>query len=138
MADAEEFFCLNGQNAVKKWLEGGHAWNDWVAKHPAADIDFSGVDFSEFEDVSFVKFSFPTGEKIFPNVKFGDGDTSFTLADFSSGDVRFDFTKFGVGDVSFIAATFKDGDAVFWHVDFGAGDTNFSQSLFRNGKVIFD
>ncbi len=46
MADAEERVVLEGQDAIDLWQQGRDAWNAWVAQNPVADIDFSGVDFS--------------------------------------------------------------------------------------------
>ncbi len=46
MADAEEREVLAGQDTIDLWQRGHDAWLAWVAENPAADIDFSGVDFS--------------------------------------------------------------------------------------------
>ena len=77
MADAEERVVLAGQDAIDLWRQGRDAWNAWIAKNPEADINFSGVDFSKYGDVSFAGFRFPEGKKDFFETIFGDGDVSF-------------------------------------------------------------
>ena len=95
MADAEERVVLAGQDAIDLWRQGRDAWNAWIAKNPEADINFSGVDFSKYGDVSFAGFRFPEGKKNFSETVFSDGNVS------SAGD-------FGDG-YQFFRATFGDG-----------------------------
>ena len=82
MADAAERAVLSGQDAIDLWQQGRDVWNAWVAENPVADIDFSGVDFSKYGDVSFAGFRFPNGKKDFSETVFGDGDVSFSRATF--------------------------------------------------------
>ena len=161
MADAAERVVLEGQDAIDLWQRGRDAWNTWVEENPEADIDFSGVDFSKYGDVSFASFRFPNGKKDFSETVFDDGIVGFYEADFGDGDVRFrgatfiasyvsfDGTRFGKGFVSFYRTTFEDCDLgfnnatfdsgiiSFNHADFGKSRISFGGTKFGNGAVSF-
>lgn len=159
--DDKEKVVLEGQAAIDLWLQGKDAWNKWVEENPVADISFSGVDFSEFERVSFQEYKFPNGnvdfsvtefgecEVSFTETNFGDGYVNFASAKFSGdrvyfprikigkGRVNFSRTMFGNGHVSFRFANFGDGNVFFDGASFGEGHVTFANAKFGEGDVSF-
>ena len=74
---------LQGKEAIALWKQGKDAWNQWVEKHPEADIDFSRVDFGRYRsdldchilapEWPFAGFQFPKGNVSFEHAQFGEG-----------------------------------------------------------------
>lgn len=139
-------YVLRDQNAINLWLKGRDVWNEWVKKHPVADVSFSGVNFSEYRSHSTIKedewpfahFVFPTGHVGFDGVSFGKGDVFFNSVSFGEGNVFFNDTFFGEGDVDFSEASFGEGRVEFSNVAFGKGDVSFFLALFDGEVVNFD
>ncbi|PCI55440.1 MAG: hypothetical protein COB36_07400 [Alphaproteobacteria bacterium] len=107
---------LKGQEAIDLWLKGKDAWNHEVMLRQNFDVDFSGVDFSEYRTthpiISFVGFHFPNGNVSFIGAQFGDGGVSFVGAQFGAGDVFFSCAEFGNGKVTF--SNVKFGGSAFF------------------------
>ena len=133
MADAAERVVLAGQDAIDLWQQGRDVWNAWVAENPVADIDFSGVDFSKYGDVSFASFRFPNGKKDFSETVFGDGNVSFSRATFGEGNIVFFHANFSEGNVSFRGATLDAGNVQFWATAFGMGNIDFKYADLEKG-----
>ncbi|MEK9594458.1 MAG: hypothetical protein VW057_00740, partial [Rhodospirillaceae bacterium] len=135
----DETVVLKGQAAVNLWLDGEDAWNEWAAKNPNAEVDFSCVDFSNYGPVSFKFFNFPEGKNSisFSGAEFGDGNISFFSANFSDGEVDFSYAQFGDGNVSFFGANFGDGDIDFTHAIFGDGNVDFYAINFGDSNIDF-
>ncbi|NRA89394.1 MAG: pentapeptide repeat-containing protein, partial [Rhizobiales bacterium] len=110
MVDEPEQYTLKDKKAIDLWLAGKNKWNEWVEKHPDANVDFRGVDFGEHRDkcdggyILFEEYIFPNGDVSFYGAQFsGAGDVSFRNAQFSGdSDVSFSEAEFsGDGFVSF-------------------------------------
>ena len=99
MADAAERVVLAGQDAIDLWQQGRDVWNAWVAENPVADIDFSGVDFSKYGDVSFASFRFPNGKKI-SQKQFLATAMSASPARHSAREISFFSTRISVREMS--------------------------------------
>ena len=119
--------------------EGKEAWNEWVNANPAAEVDFTGVEFDN--TVTFKGFQFPnnatftgatfSGDADFSNATFS-GVANFTGAKFSHGA---DFGKATFsGNAHFSEATFS-GNAHFSETTF-SGDATFSETTF-SGVAFF-
>lgn len=128
---------LAGQEAVDLWKKGKDAWNAWVDEHPEADIDFTKVDFSPYNMVSFEGFRFPSGDVSFVFATFGDSYVRFDGATFGEGKVDFRSATFDEGIVSFSDATFGEGDVRFGHAKFGKSTVSFENATFGEGVVDF-
>ena len=133
MADAAKRTVLKGQDAIDLWQRGRFAWNAWVAENPETDIDFSGVDFSEYGDVSFAGFHFPNGGKDFSITIFGKGIVSFYRATFGEGNIVFFHANFSEGNVSFRRTTLDAGNVQFWATAFGMGNIDFKYADLEKG-----
>ena len=84
-----EHTVLTPQDAENLWGQGATIWNAWVEANPAADVDFSGLDFRGYSEVSFEGFNFPDGKTSFSETRFGDAFVNFEKARFGSGEVDF-------------------------------------------------
>ena len=135
---------LNNLEAVQLWLQGRAAWNAWVAAHPAASINFRGVDFGylrrlhKSEIVDFGGFHFPAGRICFIACHFGDGEVCFKKARFAGGDLDFSLASFGKGRKDFVRAGFGEGRYCFRGVNFGDGTVDFAHCDFAEGSLILD
>lgn len=120
------------------WRKGSTAWNKWAAENPNAKVDFSRIDFSKYDDVSFAGFHFPAGNGrvSFFKVTFGDGNVYFSKTAFGDGDVDFSYATFG-GDVNFVCTSFGRGSVDFSYTNFGSGSINFYSVNFGHSRVIF-
>ena len=113
---------LQGEDAIALWKEGKEAWNEWVDKHPEADVDFSGVDFGPYHDDPdchvpphewpFAEFRFPKGKVSFFDAQFGEEEVSFSHAQFGEGEISFEKAQFGEGGVDLSYVQFE-GDVFF-------------------------
>lgn len=130
---------LEGQEAIDLWLQGEEKWNKWVKKNPEADINFSGIDFGEFElhEISFAKFCFPKGKISFRKAFFGDSNLNFSYAFFHEGEIDFSHARFGDGNIIFSDVFFGDDNIYFNKVKFGNGDIYFFGANFGEGEVDF-
>jgi len=151
-----DFYTLEGQEAIDLWLAGDEAWNAWVSNNNLANVDFEGLDFGEIRKihdldwVSFRNYKFPVGIISFQGAKFGDravefveaqfgdGYVNFERAKFGEGPVRFQRAQFGDGLVRFQGAQFGDGAVDFYEAQFGDGEVNFSGAKFGDGEVSFE
>ena len=132
----DETVVLKGQAAVNLWRKGSTAWNKWAAENPNAKVDFSGVDFSDYDTVSFEFFNFPGGKNSvsFQNAEFGDGDITFFGANFGDGDIDFSHAAFGDGDVYFYATNFGDSNITFLYAKCGTGHFTIAGCKFGDGE----
>ncbi|MBQ4877796.1 hypothetical protein J8M21_11310 [Pseudoalteromonas luteoviolacea] len=128
---------LDGKAAIDLWLQGVDAWNQWVEENPVADVIFEGVDFSQYDEVSFMNYIFPKGYVNFSRAQFGEGCIDFTGAQFGEGDFNFSGALFGKGDINFSGTQFGKGDVNFSGTQFGKGNVNFSGTKFGKGDVNF-
>ncbi|MDN3646499.1 pentapeptide repeat-containing protein [Pontixanthobacter aestiaquae] len=145
---------LAGEDAITLWRHGKEAWNEWVADHPNASVDFSDhhfqsqdqgiVDFSDVQfpngGVSFSGCNFDNNRSArpsFENARFGNGPVSFSDTRFGDRGVNFDKAHFGRGDVSFDGARFK-GEVRFIEAKFNKGDITFHNAYFGLGHRYFD
>lgn len=139
----EEEVFLAGEEAVKLWLKGKDAWNQWVEENPDADVSFADVDFKSYRKenkrrrVSFVDYKFPKGRVDFTDAIFGDGWVDFKRTHFNDGDVDFSGSSFGNGNVTFSSATFGKGYRDFSGIDFDKGSLNFKRAKFSDGAISF-
>ncbi len=146
--DSPSVTTLETTDAIALWLEtskatdGSHPWNEWVAKNPKANVDFSDVDFTNIrgdiaDHIDFSHFHFPNGATSFKKVKFGEGDVNFTHTHFGHGKICFSFAEFGNGNISFSGSQFGEGGVDFSNTNFGEGEVDFSEVKFGNGDVYF-
>ena len=135
---------LHNLEAVQLWLQGREAWNAWVAAHPAANVDFSRVDFGCLRPhcidrvIDFGGFHFPAGRISFIECRFGDGPVRFKKALFNSSDLDFSLASFGEGRKDFVRAVFGKGRYCFRGVDFGDGIVDFAYAEFAGGSLVLD
>lgn len=134
MTEKKHIF-LKGEDALNLWLKGGEAWNGWVNKNPEASVSFEGMDFSkhvkksDFPEISFEGFIFPSGAVFFNGASF-IGRVSFSRCIFN-GLVSFNTAKFNkIMDISF--------DNTVFHSDFEFRHVNIEAYLFITfSNVIF-
>ena len=140
---AEERHALTVEDSLALWLEGRVAFNAWTAKHRSADLNFSGVDFSQYRHHPNVKGQeWPFALRdcgncslTFDGANFGDGDTSFGGLMMTGADISFRNAMFGEGNVNFSGGQFRLCD--FTEAKFGDGDLNFSHRNFVQ-ETVFD
>ncbi len=133
---------LKGELIIKILMAGRAEWNAFIAEYEEVDVDFSGVDFTEYRNdedtLDFANYQFPKkGSVDFSKALFGEGDVSFYEAQFGEGDVSFYEAQFGEGDVSFYEAQFGKGEVDFIEAQFGKGEVDFRKAQFGKGHVSF-
>ncbi|TXL04641.1 hypothetical protein BMR08_16505 [Methylococcaceae bacterium CS2] len=150
MVNNNNLSTLNKEEALEKFIEGKDIWNEYIDKHPDANIDFSYVDFSgrreEGEPFDFSGYKFPKkGNVDFSDANFGKGDVNFWEAEFGKGDVNFNRAIFGekeecsdCSSVGFTGATFGEGNISFLNTQLGQNATVFFDlATFGKGRVSF-
>lgn len=140
--NSETRHTLDRDKAISLWKLGRESWNQWVEKHPIADIDFRNVDFTKYcsdesPDVDFEQYNFPTGNVFFTNAKFGKNRVYFNDANFNNGDVDFSGATFENDSVSFESVLFGIGDVNFNNVEFKAGLISFKEAYLNEGNYSF-
>ncbi len=140
---------LAGDEALSLFRQGKVAWNLRMKENDLKLIDFSNIDFSEFEKIDFSGFCFNSDRIDFEDARFSDKEVDFSNTDFSRAkEVSFshaDFgnrktvfadAKFGDAKVDFSGARFGFGGAIFDNAKFGRGYKTFGGVNFEDGVVL--
>ncbi|KID57143.1 hypothetical protein JF50_07835 [Pseudoalteromonas luteoviolacea] len=140
---------LEGDKALLLWLRGREAWNDWMKKHPEAEVSFEGVVFSYLALSERLKGKRPVPQKLKSYVDFSgyifNGYISFDGAEFHS-KALFRNAKFS-GVSSFFHTCFKDlvhfSNSEFHdRTDFSSvefiNEVDFSRVKFKNFADFFN